>query len=210
MARNLSPKCKLCRREGMKLFLKGEKCYSSKCAFIKRKYPPGLHGPKGYPKISEYGRQLREKQKVKKIYGILEKQLRNYATRAAKFTGNDEENLLRLLELRLDNVIYRASFASSRNMARQIVNHGHLKVNGRRVNIPSYQVKPNDEVVVKEGSKAFKKIKETMTINKGKTKIPAWLEVDLNKLTIKVVSKPLAGDLIQDVNVKLIIEFYSR
>ncbi|MBS4035816.1 MAG: 30S ribosomal protein S4 [Ignavibacterium sp.] len=210
MARNLSPKCKLCRREGVKLFLKGERCYSPKCAFIKRKYPPGTHGPKGYPKLSEYGRQLREKQKIKKIYGILEKQLRIYATRAAKFVGNDEEILLRLLELRLDNVIYRATFVSSRSMARQVVNHGHLKINGRRVNIPSYQVEPGDEIVIKEGSKIFKKIKQNIEANKGKIKPSSWLEVDSNKLAIKVINKPLVGDLIQDVNAKLIIEFYSR
>jgi small subunit ribosomal protein S4 len=210
MAKTTSPKCKSCRREGSKLFLKGERCYSSKCAFTKRKYPPGMHGPKGYPKISEYGRQLREKQKIKKIYGVLERQLSIYVGKAAKAVGNDEEIFLRNLEIRLDNVIYRANFAPSRMMARQIVNHGHIRVNGRRVDIPSYQVQSSDEITLKDSSRIIKKIKETLASSKGKNKAPSWLDVDESKLSIKVLNKPTLNDLPKDLNSKLIIEFYSR
>jgi len=203
-------KCKICRREGTKLFLKGERCYSAKCSFIKRKYPPGIHGPKGYQKLSDYGRQLREKQKLKRMYGILERQLKVYYKKAIKLTGNAEENLLRILEQRLDNVIYRAGFASSRSQARQIVNHGHIRVNGRRVNIPSFQVKPNDEITLKPESKIIKKIKENLGKNKERVKIPEWLALDENKLSIKVLRKPSTDDFIKDLDVKSIIEFYSR
>lgn len=210
MAKTISPKCKICRREGLKLFLKGERCHAAKCSFAKRKYPPGMHGPKGYPKISEYGRQLREKQKIKRIYGILERQLAVYVGKAAKAVGNDEEILLRNLEIRLDNVIYRANFANSRMMARQIVNHGHIKVNGRRVDIPSYQVQTGDEITFKDSSRAVKKIKETVALNKGKNKVPDWLNVDENKLAIKVLNKPTLNDLPKDLNCKFVIEFYSR
>lgn len=210
MAKTLSPKCKLCRREGSKLFLKGERCYSSKCAFTKRKYPPGMHGPKGYPKISEYGRQLREKQKIKKIYGILERQLSIYVEKASKAIGKDEEILLKNLELRLDNVIYRAGFASSRMMARQIINHGHIRINGRRVDIPSYQVRQGDEITLKETSRAAKKIKENVAASKIKNKVPDWLSFDENSFSIKVLNKPSLEDLPKDLNCKLLIEFYSR
>jgi len=210
MARTLSPKCKQCRREGLKLFLKGERCYSSKCSFAKRKYPPGMHGPKGYPKISEYGRQLREKQKIKKIYGILEKQLSLYVGKAAKAIGNDKEILLRNLELRLDNVIFRSLFAPSRSGARQIVNHGHLRINGRRVDIPSYQVRQGDEITLKETSRLIKKIKENIASSKGKNRVPDWLSLDEDKPSIKVLNKPSLDDLPKDLNCKLIIEFYSR
>lgn len=210
MAKTTSPKCKACRREGSKLFLKGERCYSSKCAFTKRKYPPGMHGPKGYPKISEYGRQLREKQKIKKIYGVLERQLSIYVGKAAKAVGNDEEIFLRNLEIRLDNVLYRVNFAPSRMMARQIVNHGHIRVNGRRVDIPSYQVQTGDEITLKDSSRLIKKIKETLALSKGKNKAPDWLSLDESKLLIKVLNKPTLNDLPKDLNSKLIIEFYSR
>lgn len=210
MAKTISPKCRICRREGVKLFLKGERCYSAKCALLKRKYPPGIHGPKGYPKPSEYGLQLREKQKIKRTYGILERQLKIYFQKAIKASGNAEENLLKLLEQRLDNVIYRAGFTLSRAASRQIINHGHIRVNGRRVNIPSFQVKTGSEISLKPGSKVAKKIKENINLGKGKIKVPDWLAVDENQLKIKML-RPLTADALpKDLNTRLIIEFYSR
>lgn len=212
MAKYLGPKCKICRREGKKMFLKGEKCYSSKCPLIKRKYPPGIHGPKGYPKLSEYGFQLREKQKLKRTYGILEKQLKIYYQKALKMSGNTEENLLKLLEQRLDNVVYKAGFASSLAKARQLINHRHLRVNGRPVNIPSYLVKPNEEITVKPTSPMKEKIKEELISakNKERIKTPDWFSVDDQNLMIKILRKPEAEDLPKDLNIKAVIEFYSR
>lgn len=210
MARTTSPKCKLCRREGTKLFLKGERCFSAKCALVKKKYPPGLHGPKGYPKTSEYGLQLREKQKIKRTYGILERQLKNYFRKAVKTSGNAEENLLKFLEQRLDNIVYRAGFAPSRAAARQIVNHGHIKVNNRRVDIPSFQVKTGDEINLRPTSKIAKKIRENINVNKGKIKSPDWLSLDENQLTIKILRTLNSEELPKSLNGRLIIEFYSR
>lgn len=203
-------KCKVCRREGRRLFLKGEKCYSDKCPLIKRKYPPGLHGPKGYPKLTEYGIQLREKQKLKKIYGVLEKQLKNYYQKAIRFRGNAEENLLKLLEQRLDNVVFKAGFTPSLSAARQLVNHGHLRVNNRTVNIPSYQVKPNDEITLKPTSKMKEKVKNQLILVKKEKIVPTWISVDKEKLVIKILRKPEIDDLPKDIDLKLIIEFYSR
>lgn len=210
MAKTISPKCRICRREGIKFFLRGERCYSAKCSLLKRKYPPGIHGPKGYPKPSEYGLQLREKQKIKRTYGILERQLKIYFQRAIKISGNAEENLLKLLEQRLDNIVYRAGFVLSRSASRQIVNHGHIRVNGRRVDIPSFQLKPEDEISLKPGSKVIKKIRENINLGKGKIKPPDWLTVDENQLKIKILRPLTADDLPKDFNVRLIIEFYSR
>ncbi len=205
------PKCKICRREGVKLFLKGEKCYSSKCPLIKRKYPPGIHGPKGYPKLTEYGIQLREKQKLKRIYGVLERQLKIYYRKAIRLKGNAEENLLKLLEQRLDNVVFKSGFTPSLSSARQLVNHGHIRVNGRRVDIPSFQVKPGDEITLKPTSKMIEKVRNQLNSIKKEGKIvPSWLSVDKDKLLIKVLRKPEADDLPKDINLKLIIEFYSR
>lgn len=205
-------KCKICRREGTKLFLKGDRCYSAKCALIKRKYPPGIHGPKGYPKASEYGLQLREKQKIKRTYGISERQLKVYYKKAMKMAGSPEENLLKLLEQRLDNVVYKLGFTSSRAAARELVGHGHFRVNGRRVDIPSYQVKVGDEITLKPTSKVIQKIREEIAANKMKEKIklPNWLEFKEDTLTAKVSKKLEAENLPQEFDIKLIIEFYSR
>jgi small subunit ribosomal protein S4 len=206
----LFKKCRLCRREGVKLYLKGDKCYSSKCPLLKRKYPPGIHGLKGYPKLSEYGQQLREKQKLKRIYGISEKQLKIYFKKASKKTGNVEENLLRFLEQRLDNVIYKAGFAISRSQARQFVNHGHIRVNGRRVDIPSFQVKPGQEITLKPTSKIVEKVKDNLAVNKGRFETPSWINVDEEKLVIKILKVPPVDELPKDIEVKKIVEFYSR
>src|SRR5215207_5629775 len=151
MARSIGPKCRFCRREGMKLFLKGERCLTEKCSVERRSYPPGEHG-RGRIKQSEYLLQLREKQKARRYYGLLERQFRNYYERAAQRSGITGENLLRMLELRLDNAVYRLGFAASRAQARQLVRHGHFQVNGRRVNVPSYQVRPDDTIKMREGS----------------------------------------------------------
>ncbi|MCX7779132.1 MAG: 30S ribosomal protein S4 [Patescibacteria group bacterium] len=211
MAKYLDAKCKICRREGKKMFLKGEKCYTAKCPIIKRKYPPGLHGPKGYPKLSTYGIQLREKQKLKRTYGILEKQLKIYYRKALRMAGNTEENLLKLLERRIDNVVYKAGFSSSINQARQIVNHRHLVVNGRPVNIPSYLVRPNEEIALKMNSSLREKIKTEIAKAKERGRIrPEWFFVDEEKLTIKILRKPEAEDLPKDFDMRAIIEFYSR
>jgi len=208
----IDSKCRICRREGIRLFLKGERCYTAKCPLLKRKYPPGVHGPKGYPKLSEYGLQLREKQKLKRIYGISERQLKNYYEKAMKLSGNPEENLLRLLEQRLDNVIYKAGFTSSKSGARQLVSHGHLRVNGRRVDIPSYLLKPGDEITLKPTSKMINKIKDEIVVAKGKEriKLPTWLKFNEEKMLIKVLRKPEIDDLPKDLEIKKIIEFYSR
>lgn len=209
MARNLNPKCRQCRREGIKLFLKGERCYSPKCTMIKKKYPPGLHGIKRQIKSSGYGLQLREKQRAKKIYRILEKQFENYFKKAQKLKGDTGQNLLKLLELRLDNVIYRTNLFSSRDKARQIVSHGHVLVNEQKVNIPSYQVKKGQKIKFKEDS-LFKHLKEEQKEKKGKLEIPKWLSMDEKKLEFKIVEEPSDKDLLQNIDTKLIVEYYSR
>ncbi|MBU0670666.1 30S ribosomal protein S4 [Patescibacteria group bacterium] len=209
MARNIKANCKLCRRAGDKLFLKGERCDSSKCAMVKKNYPPGLHGPKGRGRISGYGERLREKQKAKQIYGVFEKQFRNYFEKAQRKKGNSAENMLRFLELRLDNVVFRANFASSRKKARQIVNHGHIKVNGKKASIASYQVKVNDEISVNEKSlnnKIFQELKKTL----GKKEAVKWITVDKDKLSFKINALPDTKDLESQIAINLIIEYYSR
>lgn len=206
-------KCKICRREGKKLFLKGERCYTAKCPLVKRKYPPGIHGPKGYPRLSEYGLQLREKQQLKRIYGVSERQLKKYFNKAKKAIGNTEFEFLKQLETRQDSVIYNAGLAFSRSMARQIINHGHVLVNDRKVTIPSYQVKIGDILKIKEKnkkSKLLELIKESIETSKSRREIPAWFDVDDKKLEIKIVKMPDPEDLPKDLNIKLIIEFYSR
>lgn len=207
MGRSLDPKCKQCRRENEKLFLKGERCFSPKCAMIKRNYPPGQHGPKRQTRATQYGMQLREKQKVKRMYGILEKQFRNYYHQAAKEAGNSAENFLRLLEMRLDNVVYRLGFANSRNLARQLVNHGHFQVNDKKVNIPSYQLKVGDKINIKPGREKLSNFKDFLKASK-KRELPEWLE--LKELAGKITSLPKLDQLIQTINISLIIEFYSR
>ena len=206
MARYTDASCRLCRREGQKLFLKGERCYSTKCALDKRNYAPGQHG-QSRKKMSEYGLQLREKQKAKRFYGLLETQFRNLFDKAAKRKGMTGENLLIMLESRLDNVVFRMGFASSRKEARQLVNHGHFTVNGKKVDIPSFEVKAGDVIKVKEKSTSspkFKEIKE-MTIS-----VPSWITVDVDKLEGKVVALPKREDIDTPIEEHLIVELYSK
>lgn len=206
MSRYTDSNCRLCRREGQKLFLKGDRCYSSKCAIDRRSYAPGQHG-QGRSKISDYGLQLREKQKAKRFYGLQETQFRNLFDKAARKQGITGENLLILLETRLDNVVFRLGFASSRKEARQLVNHGHFQVNGKKVNIPSYTVKPGDVIKVKEkstNSPKFKEVKE-MSIT-----VPAWVSVDVEKLEGKVLSVPTRAEIDTPVAEHLIVELYSK
>ncbi len=206
MARDLSPKCKQCRREGTKLFLKGERCLTEKCAFERRSYPPGQHG-RGRIKQSEYLLQLREKQKARRTYRLLEKQFRSYYEKAARKSGVTGENLLRILETRLDNVIYRLGFAASRDQARQLVRHGHFLVNGRRVNIPSYQVKPNDIVALRTGSSAEPAVREATDLTAS---VAAWLQADHDGLTGKILKLPDRAEIDTAVQESLIVELYSK
>ncbi|RKX63856.1 MAG: 30S ribosomal protein S4 [Thermodesulfobacteriota bacterium] len=210
MARYTGPKCRLCRREGMKLFLKGERCYTDKCPFERRSYPPGQHGPQQLrTKLSDYGIRLREKQKVKRIYGISEKQMRRYYEIATKMPGQAGHNLLQLLERRLDNVVYRLGFAVSRAQARQYVNHGFFKVNGRNVDIPSYLVKPGDVIELKEKYRNNPQIIESLetVVRKG---IPSWLELDAENFKGIVKNLPTREDITMPIQESYIIEFYSR
>ncbi len=206
MARYTGSKCRLCRREGMKLFLKGDRCMTSKCAVERRQYPPGEHGQRMRIRRTEYGLQLREKQKVKRVYGVFEKQFRKYFERASRQHGVTGENLLKLLELRLDNVAYRAGFAPSRNNARQLVNHRHLTVNGRVVNIASYSMKVGDVIQAQE------KISGVVKANLeriGTDSVP-WLQVDGNKLTATVLEVPTREGIPIPVQEQLIVELYSK
>ena len=206
MARYTGPACKLCRREGLKLFLKGERCLTEKCAIERRAYPPGEHG-RGRIKQSEYLLQLREKQKARRYYGLLEKQFRTYYEKAAKGTGVTGENLLRMLETRLDNVVYRLGFAASRAQARQIIRHGHFQVNGRRVNIPSFQVKPNDVVSLKAGSPVEQVVRDATDLTAS---VASWLQADHDNLTGKVLKLPERTDIDTPVQEQLIVELYSK
>ncbi len=208
MARYSGADCRLCRREGIKLFLKGDRCYSDKCAIERRPYPPGMAGKKR-PRDSEYRIQLREKQKAKRIYGILEKQFRNYYKLASRTTGITGENLLRLLESRLDNVVYRLGFAASRDEARQNVRHGHFLVDGRRVDIPSFRVKPGQVVAVAPKAKELTVVKAAI-ISSSKVEIPGWLEVDVEKLQGKVLALPSRDQIDAPVREQLIVELYSK
>ncbi len=209
MARYTGPKCRLCRREGEKLFLKGEKCFTSKCPFERRRYPPGVHGPTRRVKHSIYSLQLREKQKVKRIYGVLEKQFRNYYEKARRMGGNVGENLLSLLERRLDNVVYHLGFAKSRAQARQLVTHGHVIVNGHKVDIPSYLVRPGDEITLKEKSKNIPFVKEALE-ETNPDQIPAWLSLEKDKFLGKVLRYPVRSDITHPITERLIIELYSK
>ncbi|WP_027399946.1 30S ribosomal protein S4 [Anaerovorax odorimutans] len=206
MARYTGPSCRLCRREGQKLFLKGERCYSTKCAIEKRNYAPGQHG-QSRKKNSEYGLQLREKQKAKRFYGVLETQFRNYFDKAARIKGITGENLLIMLESRLDNVIFRMGFASSRKEARQLVKHGHFLVNGNKVDIPSYEVKAGSIIQVKEKSASSPKFKEIKDMS---ISVPSWITVDVSKLEGKVVSIPTREDIDTPIAEHLIVELYSK
>jgi small subunit ribosomal protein S4 len=208
MARYTGADCRLCRREGIKLFLKGDRCYTDKCAVEKRPYPPGMAGKKR-PRDSEYRVQLREKQRCKRMYGLLEKQFRGYYTIASAQKGITGENLLRLLESRLDNVVYRLGFAKSRDEARQVVRHGHISVNDHRVDIPSYRVRPGEVVEVRAKSKDLLVIK-TALIASEKIEVPGWLEVDIEKLQGKVLSLPSREQIDAPVREQLIVELYSK
>ena len=208
MGRDLGPDCRLCRREGEKLFLKGARCYTHKCAVSRREYAPGQHGLKK-AKLSNFGIQLREKQKVKRIYGVLERQFRNYFLKAAGTKGVTGHLLLQFLERRLDSVVFNAGFAKSRKDGRQLVSHNHLWVNGRRVNIASYMVKPNDLVEIKTDDKTINTIKNNVEITKER-KVPAWLEVDAKHLKVKVARMPGREDIGYSINEQLIVELYSR
>ncbi len=206
MARYSGPVCKLCRREGMKLFLKGERCLTEKCAIERRSYPPGEHG-RGRIKQSEYLLQLREKQKARRYYGLLERQFRNYYDKASRRSGVTGDNLLRLLETRLDNVVYRLGFAASRAQARQLVRHGHFMVNGRRVNIPSYGVKPNDVVTAKSGSPAEQIIRDATDLTAS---VAPWLQADHDGLSGKILKWPERAEIDTPVQESLIVELYSK
>ena len=208
MARYTGADCRLCRREGIKLFLKGDRCYTDKCAVEKRPYPPGMAGKKR-PRDSEYRVQLREKQRCKRMYGLLEKQFRGYYTIASAQKGITGENLLRLLESRLDNVVYRLGFAKSRDEARQVVRHGHISVNDHRVDIPSYRVRPGEVVAVAAKSTELLVIK-TALIASEKIEVPGWLEVDIEKLQGKVLSLPSREQIDAPVREQLIVELYSK
>ena len=208
MARSLGPKCKQCRREGMKLFLKGERCLTEKCAVERRSYPPGEHG-RGRIKQSEYLLQLREKQKARRYYGILEKQFRNYYEKAAKAQGITGEALLRMLETRLDNVVFRMGFASSRAQARQLVTHGHFAVNGKPTNICSYSVGEGDRVEVRETSSKSNYFKNAREALKGAQR-PDWLSVDADKLSGNVTALPRRDQMPAELNEQLVVEYYSR
>jgi small subunit ribosomal protein S4 len=206
MARDTSPQCKQCRREGMKLFLKGERCLTDKCGVERRAYPPGDHG-RGRMKQSEYRLQLREKQKARRFYGVLEQQFRNYYDKASRQPGVTGENLLRLLETRLDNVLVRLGFAASRRQARQLVNHGHWTVNGRRVDIPSYHVRPGEVLAFKAGSGAETVVRDSTELISS---VPAWLEADHDSLTAKVLRLPDRDEIVTPVQEQLIVELYSK
>ena len=210
MARYNGPKCRLCRREGMKLFLKGERCHTEKCAIEKRNFPPGQHGKDRKPKIVGYGLQLREKQKARRYYGVLEGQFRNLFEKASKAKGVTGDVMLALLERRLDNVLYRMGLGTSRSAARQIVRHGHVNVNGSRVNIPSYTVKPADIVEIRD------KAKENVNILMARDATahqpsPSWLEVDREALRARILGIPKREELVQiQLNEQLIVELYSK
>jgi small subunit ribosomal protein S4 len=208
LARYIGSVCRLCRREGLKLFLKGDRCFTEKCSVERRNYPPGQHG-QSRPKNSNYGLQLREKQKAKRVYGVLENQFRAYFKKAARKPGVTGKLLLTMLETRLDNVIYRLGFASSRNGARQLIKHGHLKVNGRKVDIPSYQVRQGDVIELREKSKKVEWIKESMesAIHRG---LPQWLELVPEKFTGVVKSIPERDDVTMQIQEQLIVELYSK
>ena len=209
MARYTGSSCRLCRRENLKLFLKGDRCYGDKCAFERRPYAPGQHGQRRSGKISDYRLQLREKQKVKRIYGALEGQFRRYYYQAEKQKGITGTNLLILLECRLDNTVYRMGFASSRKQARQLVRHNHFLVNGKKVNIPSYQVKAGDVISVKEGSRKVQSIIDAMetVVRRG---IPSWIEIEKEEFSGTLTAIPNREDLTMPIQEQLIIELYSK
>jgi small subunit ribosomal protein S4 len=209
MARYIGPVCRLCRREGMKLFLKGERCYTEKCAIEKRNFPPGQHGKTRKAKLAGYGLQMREKQKVKRIYGVLEDQFRRYFEAAERTRGITGELLLQLLERRLDNVVYRLGLATSRPQARQLVRHGHFLINGRKVDVPSYTVKAGDQVGVLARSQKNPTIEHALEEVKGRG-VPGWLSFDATSMTGRIVSMPTREQVNLPVQEQLIVELYSK
>jgi small subunit ribosomal protein S4 len=212
MARYTGPVCKLCRREGEKLFLKGEKCFSPKCPVERRNYPPGEHGRESMyrrRRVSDFQKQLREKQKMRRIYGVMERQFRRYYERALRRRGMTGEALLQQLELRLDNVVYRLGYASSRNQARQLVTHGHFNLNGRRTDVPSTIVRPGDSVAVREGSRQ-RTYFEDLDAEAETRSVPKWLERDLGGLSGKVLHMPEREDIDAALDEQLVVEYYSR
>lgn len=208
MARYIGPVCKLCRREATKLFLKGDRCYSEKCSFDRRPTPPGQHGQQRV-KFSEYGMRLREKQKVRRIYGVLERQFRKYFAEADRSKGVTGENLLTILERRLDSVVYRVGFSATRNEARQLVLHQHVLVNGKRVNVPSYMVKVGDKVTIREKSRSIARIKESMESSARRGEI-TWLDLEKDSFTATVKNLPARSEIAQDIKEQFIVEYYSR
>ena len=208
MARYREAVCRLCRREGIELYLKGDRCFTDKCAIKRRGYPPGQHGQRR-PKHSDYGVQLREKQKAKRIYGLLERQFRNYFEKADGMKGKTGDNLLVLLESRLDNVVYKLGFSPTRRESRQLVGHGHFKVSGRKVNIPSFLVRPGDVIELKEKSRKIPSLNEALdaVVRKG---IPAWLELDRENFRGVVKSLPTRADIKEPIQEQLIVELYSK
>jgi small subunit ribosomal protein S4 len=209
MARYIGPVCRMCRREDAKLFLKGDRCFTDKCGYERRQYPPGQHGQGRKKRPSDYGQQLREKQKVKRIYGLLEKQFRGYYYRASRMKGVTGENLLVLLERRLDNVALRCGFSSSHAEARQLVRHGHFTVNGKRINIPSYQVRAGDVVEVRPNSKKIQRIVDALT-QVDRVPRPAWIDLDKENMRGKISALPTRSDIASDIDEQLIVELYSK
>ena len=208
MARYTAAACRLCRREGLKLFLKGERCYTDKCAIERRNYPPGEHG-QARPKFSEYSIQLREKQKLRRIYGVLEAQFRRYFTMADRAKGVTGELLLQLLERRLDSVVYRLGFSTSRSEARQLVRHGHVQVNGRKVDVPSALVRVGDTISVRERSREIARIKDALELAQRRG-VPDWLEMSPEAFSGRVKALPARTDLTMPINEKLVVELYSK
>jgi small subunit ribosomal protein S4 len=206
MARDTGPQCKQCRREGQKLFLKGERCMTEKCGVERRSYPPGEHG-RGRVRASEYRQQLREKQKTRRFYGVLEKQFRGYYEKASRQPGVTGENLLRMLESRFDNVLVRLGFAASRRQARQMINHGHWLINGRRVDIPSYQVRPDDVITIRPDSGVTDVVRQATELTAA---VPPWLQADHDALTAKVLRQPERSEITAPVQEQLIVELYSK
>ncbi|HHW58211.1 MAG TPA: 30S ribosomal protein S4 [Clostridia bacterium] len=206
MGKYTGPSCRLCRREGMKLYLKGDKCYTDKCPLARRGYAPGQHGQEK-KKLTNYGIQLREKQKLKRYYGVLERQFVRYYEKAERMKGITGENLLQLLERRLDNVVYRLGFASSRPQARQLVSHGHIEVNGKKVDIPSFLVKPGDVIAIREKSRSLELIKNNLEVSRN---VPDWLELNKDAFEGRVVSLPRREHIDLPVQEHLIIELYSK
>src|SRR5262245_46068243 len=202
-------RCRLCRREGTKLFLKGARCFTDKCAFERRGYAPGEHGKGRRVKETNYGQQLREKQKARRIYGMLERQFRHFFAKAAETRGVTGEVLLQMLERRMDNVAFRLGFAPSQSAARQLVRHGHFQVNGRKVDIPSYQLNPGDEIQVRDRSRKLAVVLTTLEARKGKD-VPEWLSLDAGAFTGRVLNIPTRASISAPINEQLIVEFYSK